>query len=216
MGRRAGILFLLHTTCQYQYSNMGASKSSLSKTSSQVARTFPTKPSPNVRFQAPPTQLHEAPQSDITTPTTTSTYHHLPLFSHQLNLAVKQPTQFDPRDPAFAKRLHSLGVVPPNPFQPLTSQSADPHSPPPRSIPGNNAMQSFKARERLEKAYAVEQEDLARPGFAGRKFLEASRIADALRLRASGMSDAEVEEKLGIGRGGLAVLGRKGVVDVIT
>jgi hypothetical protein len=77
-------------------------------------------------------------------------------------------------------------------------------------------VQAFESRRRLEGEYETEQEDMARPGFGGRRFLEASRIAEALRLRRSGVCEADIEAKLGIGKGGLGLLGKKGVVDIVS
>jgi hypothetical protein len=135
-----------------------------------------------------------------------------------LTLSLLDATPLDSHDPAFAARLNALGVVPPNPFLPLTEQQHQSRTTPATSspsIPTNPALLVLRAREALQRAYDEEEAAVGRTGFQGRRFVEAARMGEALRLRASGIGEADVERRLGLARGVLGRLSGGGVVGVV-
>jgi hypothetical protein len=78
----------------------------------------------------------------------------------------------------------------------------------------NPALLVLRARESLQRAYDEEQEHVGRKGFVGRRFLEAARIGEALKLRKGGVPDGEIERRLGLVKGAVSRIGSRNVVDV--
>jgi hypothetical protein len=78
----------------------------------------------------------------------------------------------------------------------------------------NPALLVLRARESLQRAYDEEQEALGRKGFAGRQFMEAARINEALKMRKVGVPDNEIEKRLGLAKGAVGRIGSMNVIDV--
>lgn len=56
-------------------------------------------------------------------------------------------------------------------------------------------------------------DEIGKKGFEGRKFVDVGSIRDALSLRESGLSEGEIEKRLGLKRGSVKKLGPSGVVE---
>ena len=78
----------------------------------------------------------------------------------------------------------------------------------------NPALLVLRSRESLQRAYDDEQETLGRKGFAGRRFMEAARITEALKMRKIGVPDKEIERRLGLVEGAVSRIGSVNVVDI--
>lgn len=114
-------------------------------------------------------------------------------------------------DPTFARSLRTLG--------PVTPSSTSLHQPSSSPALGSNpaALQILAARSRL--AAAAERE-FARAGRgdgadarAGRRFVDVDTLRRVLDLRDRQQVPGEaIERKLGLERGAVGILGRKGVV----
>ena len=70
-------------------------------------------------------------------------------------------------------------------------------------------------RETLQKQYEDEQDAIGRKGFAGRKFLDVGTIREVVRLRGKGVSDTEIEGRMGLEKGIAGRMGPDGVVKVV-
>jgi hypothetical protein len=69
------------------------------------------------------------------------------------------------------------------------------------------------ARQTAAKKAEAEAEEIGRPGFAGREFVDAFTIRQALTMRdRQGLSPGEIEGMLKLKKGALGRLGVKGVV----
>lgn len=53
----------------------------------------------------------------------------------------------------------------------------------------------------MQGEYDAEVEEVGRKGFEGRRFVEAVRIGDALRMRARGKGAEDIERELGLRSG---------------
>jgi helix-turn-helix protein len=82
-------------------------------------------------------------------------------------------------------------------------------------MPLNPALLVLRTRAELQDAYDREQDSLGRPGFPGRRFLEAGRMSEALRLRAQGLGDGEIERRLGLMQGAVSRMGGTDVVGIV-
>ncbi|KAF2665240.1 hypothetical protein BT63DRAFT_88148 [Microthyrium microscopicum] len=205
---------------------MGASKSKIAKpkTHTPRVRTFPSTPSPAVRTQLPPRQ-----QQPPTPPSPPSQQQPPPSTTKPPNISS------DLRDPAFAARLHSLGVVPPNPFIPLSAQSSPspiqtqprdyhPSSSTPSSTPqedwaeaatNNPALLVLRARAQLQRQHEEQEEGIARAGFRGRRFVDVGTLREAVRMKGAGVGSGEIEKRFGLEGGVVGRIGRTEVVDVV-
>ena len=141
----------------------------------------------------------------------------------------------DARDPTFAAQLRSIGAVQPNPhFSPTSTSPLDPQrnrsstapsdhagEPPISAYPSafpdprtNPALIVLAARQRLQDEAEREIENVGRKGFAGRTYVDAGLVRQALMRRGRGQSEEVIERELGIQRGRLDVLG-KGIVEAV-
>lgn len=85
---------------------------------------------------------------------------------------------------------------------------------PSRSAPQNAAVGLLEARERLAAQAEEEFANVGRKGAAGRQFLDVYTVRQVLQMRDKGVSNEEIEGKLGLKAGTVGVLGRKDVVGV--
>lgn len=120
----------------------------------------------------------------------------------------------DARDPHFAASLRSIGPVTP---QPTFSNSSAFNRPGqvPSVFPSasNPALLVVTARQRIAKAAEQEAEAFGRQSHAGREFIDALTIRQALSMRdRQGRSAEQIEQALRLKSGVVGRLGRKGVV----
>ncbi|KAL8714576.1 MAG: hypothetical protein Q9220_001524 [cf. Caloplaca sp. 1 TL-2023] len=127
----------------------------------------------------------------------------------------------DASDPDFARSLRSLGPVQPSStlsnsstFDP-SQYSHQQNQYTPQIFPNpalNPALQVISRRNELAREAEAEFAQLQGQG-GGRKFLDVARIREILMLRdGKGMSEGEIEKRLGLQKGLVAKLGAKGVV----
>ncbi|KAL8767309.1 MAG: hypothetical protein Q9209_006147 [Squamulea sp. 1 TL-2023] len=197
---------------------MGASssKAARSATSSSARRKFPSRtpesnPTTNAPFTPPP------PAGQPTAPG--PTVHPQPQASSNRDETIN----LDASDPHFARSLRSLGPVQPSStlsssstFYPSEPSSPQNHSQAePQIFPNpllNPALQILSRRSELAQE-AEEEFTRLRGGGEGRRFLDVVKIREVLAMRdGKGMSEREIEERLGLRRGVVEKLGRRGVV----
>lgn len=87
---------------------------------------------------------------------------------------------------------------------------------PSRSTPQNAAVGLLEARERLAAEAEEEFVNVGRKGATGRQFLDVYTIRQVLQIRDKGVSNKEIEGKLGLKAGTVGVLGKKDVVGLAT
>ncbi|KAF9885816.1 hypothetical protein FE257_012287 [Aspergillus nanangensis] len=131
----------------------------------------------------------------------------------------------DGRDPDFAASLRRIGPVTPAPTLSTTSTFSSSHPAPPSGSPvqtvfptaANPALLVFTSRQRVTKAAEQEADAVGLPSFAGREFLDAFTIRQALSMRdRQGLPEGEIEQMLRLKKGVLGKLGGKGLVgDVV-
>ena len=134
----------------------------------------------------------------------------------------------DSSDPQFAASLRSLGPV--NPASTLSNSSHFPSSP--SSAPSTNpsypnqqifpdpsqnpAVLVLTARENLTRQAEAEFARIRYEGGGGRKFLDVMTVRQVLMMRdEKNMTEAEIEQKLGLAGGVVKRLGKKGVVSEV-
>jgi hypothetical protein len=78
----------------------------------------------------------------------------------------------------------------------------------------NPAVSLLTARYRLAEEAEREFASIGRKGSEGRTFLDVVTLRQVLVLRERGVEEGEIERKLGLGRGVVGRLGRRGVVGV--
>lgn len=129
----------------------------------------------------------------------------------------------DGRDPHFAASLRTIGPVNPAPtyshsstFNPEGSvapqhdMSAHPVFP---QSPTNPALLVLDARERITQAAEREAEQVGKPNFAGRQFVDALTLRQAISMRdKQGLPPSEIESTLQLRKGVLERLGKRGIV----
>ena len=128
----------------------------------------------------------------------------------------------DAFDPQLAASLRSIGPVTPSPTysnsstaQPSPDLGGQPSgSQPIFPSPGNNpALQVLEARSRLNQEAETEFAELGKRTFQGRRFLDVMVIRQMLRMRdQKGMTNAQIEQELGLKKGIAAKLGKRGIV----
>ncbi|KAI9779428.1 MAG: hypothetical protein M1839_007393 [Geoglossum umbratile] len=124
---------------------------------------------------------------------------------------VKDPViDLDGRDPAFAASLRTIGPIDhPTPTHSNTST----FTPATADVRRNPALALLAARSRLAERAETEALSIGKKGFPGRAFVDAVTLRQVLRLRdEGGVADMEIERRLGLKRGVVGRLGRKGVV----
>lgn len=76
----------------------------------------------------------------------------------------------------------------------------------------NPALLVWSARQRITKEAELEAESFGKQSYAGREYLDALTIRQALSMRdRQGLSDGEIEGLLRLKKGVLGRLGKKGV-----
>ncbi|PKX92922.1 uncharacterized protein P174DRAFT_452184 [Aspergillus novofumigatus IBT 16806] len=174
-----------------------ASKPARSAASAVSRRQYPKQPSAASRTapQVPPREpnLSQPLQAQSQAPS---------LPKEQASTTKSAVIDLDGRDPDFAASLRSIGPSPPTlPSRPVFPTAANP------------ALLVLTARQTAAKAAQEEAEQIGRPGFAGREFVDAWTIRQALTMRdRQGLSLGEIEGMLKLKKGVLGRLGAKGVV----
>lgn len=119
----------------------------------------------------------------------------------------------DGRDADFAASLRSIGPVDPNPT--LSHSSTFNRSSVQTVFPtaSNPALLTVTARQRISKAAQEEMDQMSRGEYAGRQFLDALTIQQALNMRdLQRMPLREIERTLRLKEGVMDRLGKDGVV----
>lgn len=127
----------------------------------------------------------------------------------------------DGRDPHFAASLRSIGPVTPAPtyshsstFKPSPTIRPSETQPVFPQATSNPALLVLSARQRITKAAEQEAEEVGRPSFKGREFVDALTIRQALAMRdKQGLAEEEIESMLRLKRGIVGRLGRRGIVE---
>jgi hypothetical protein len=123
-----------------------------------------------------------------------------------------------PYDPAFAARLHSLGVVAPNPFLPPNQQQQPPSSSTAQQQPGqpsppsmNPALLVLRKRADLQRMWDEQVAD-RRAGRlderGGARFVDVAGLRRALTMRENGASDKDIMRQMGLSGEAVAGMGR--------
>ncbi|GAB1191736.1 hypothetical protein APSETT444_000918 [Aspergillus pseudonomiae] len=124
----------------------------------------------------------------------------------------------DGRDPDFAASLRGIGPVSPAPTLSNSSTFAQRGNSVQTVFPraANPALLVVTARQKIAKAAEREVELVGRPGFAGREYLDALTIRQALSMRdRQGLPAGEIERLLRLKKGVVDRLGQKGVVSEV-
>lgn len=83
-----------------------------------------------------------------------------------------------------------------------------------RVLPQNPAVSLLAAREKLATEAEEEFSNIGRKGASGRRFLDVLTVRQVLQMREKGIRAEEIEERLGLRRGGVEKLGARGVVGI--
>ncbi|KAI9766626.1 MAG: hypothetical protein M1840_006437 [Geoglossum simile] len=168
---------------------MGGASSKVGRAAATASRKYPI----SGRSRTPPSQL--GPQDN----------------TQQKASEVKDAAiDLDGRDPAFAASLRTIGPIDhPTP----THSNASTFAATTEDIRRNPALTLLSARSRLAEQAEAEALGVGKKGFPGRTFVDAVTLRRALKLRdEGGVADAEIEKRLGLKRGVVGRLGRKGLV----
>ncbi|RMJ20917.1 hypothetical protein PHISP_08215, partial [Aspergillus sp. HF37] len=185
---------------------MGSSASKPARAAANAAsrRQYPKQPS-SPPTGAPKTAPKEASQQHTHEPQG-PTYH-----SKEPPSSVKsEAIDLDARDPHFAASLRSIGPVQnPSPTLSHSSTFNQPAGPQPTGQPqaqgptqtvfpqsSNPALLAVTARQRIAKAAEREAEEFGRTSHAGREFLDAWTLRQALVMRDQGVPGTEIERAL--------------------
>ena len=179
-------------------------------TSSILNSAKSTANAPSTTSPAPqPASVHPSPEAE---PPSSTRSEHIDL---------------DARDPQFGSALRSAGIArrvpqhsasreatfPTSSMPPAAQQSPGQQVFPSSSPKTNPAIAIVQARDRINKLFEEESENLGRPSFQGRTLLSAKEIKEALRLRdGGGRSPEEVEKQMRLKSGIISKLGPQGVV----
>ncbi|KAG2420863.1 hypothetical protein HFD88_000477 [Aspergillus terreus] len=201
---------------------MGSSSSKPVRSAAQAAsrRQYPKQPTatpPPRPSPAAPPKPRQAPESAPRGPT----YHS----KEQPSTIKSAGIELDGRDPDFAASLRKIGPVTPTPTLSHSSTFTQQHpSGPPQGesvqtvfpSASNPALLVFTARQRVAKAAEQEAEMVGRPNFAGREYVDAFTLRQALTMRdRQGLPGDEIERMLRLKKGVLERLGGKGVVSEV-
>ncbi|PVI00222.1 hypothetical protein DM02DRAFT_709044 [Periconia macrospinosa] len=202
---------------------MGSSASKSARAASSTIRKYPSRPPPAAT---------RAPQPQSQPPLPHDPDVRDPLLAARLNTlgAVQpnphySPSSRSPLDPTpttsttLSSSSPSAHAHRPSNSHPSTHDSPDmPTSLPPSAFPNpanNPAVRLLSARSAIADEAEEELGQVGLKGFQGRKYIDASQVSLALMRRGRGEPDERIEEALGLKKGRLGVLGRKGVVEVI-
>ncbi|KNG85582.1 hypothetical protein ANOM_007246 [Aspergillus nomiae NRRL 13137] len=201
---------------------MGSSSSKPVRSAAQAVsrRQYPKQPSPLPSTPKPPSPSPASaprPQKEPETKTrapTGPTYHS----KEQPSLTKSNAIDLDGRDPDFAASLRGIGPVSPAPTLSNSSTFAQRGDSVQTVFPraANPALLVVTARQKIAKAAEREVELVGRPGFAGREYLDALTIRQALSMRdRQGLPAGEIERLLRLKKGVVDRLGQKGVVSEV-
>ncbi|GAB1204356.1 hypothetical protein APSETT445_003009 [Aspergillus pseudonomiae] len=201
---------------------MGSSSSKPVRSAAQAVsrRQYPKQPSPLPSTPKPPSPSPASaprPQKEPETKTrapTGPTYHS----KEQPSLTKSNAIDLDGRDPDFAASLRGIGPVSPAPTLSNSSTFAQRGNSVQTVFPraANPALLVVTARQKIAKAAEREVELVGRPGFAGREYLDALTIRQALSMRdRQGLPAGEIERLLRLKKGVVDRLGQKGVVSEV-
>jgi hypothetical protein len=197
-----------------------ASKPARSAASAVSRRQYPKQPSAASRAAPQPSTAPQATPREPNLSQPRQAQSQAPYFpKEQASTTKSSAIDLDGRDPDFAASLRSIGPVTPNPtfsrtstFNPGPIQQQNANQP---VFPtaANPALLVLTARQTAAKAAQEEAEQIGRPGFAGREFVDAWTIRQALTMRdRQGLSLGEIEGMLKLKKGVLGRLGAKGIV----
>src|SRR5439155_19045201 len=111
----------------------------------------------------------------------------------------------------FAASLRTIGPV----DHPTPTHSNSSFPPSADSIRRNPALTLLAARSRLAEEAEAEALSIGKKGFPGRRFVDVVTLRQVLRLRDDGgVADTEIEKRLGLKRGTVGRLGRRGLVGI--
>ncbi|KAE8348706.1 hypothetical protein BDV28DRAFT_142925 [Aspergillus coremiiformis] len=199
---------------------MGSSSSKPVRSAAQAVsrRQYPKQPSPlpPTPSTAPSPQTTRKPETKTRTPPG-PTYHS----KEQPSLTKSNAIDLDGRDPDFAASLRNIGPVSPAPTRSNTStfaSSAQRDDSTQTVFPraSNPALLVITARQKIAKMAELETGSVGRRGFTGREFMDALTIRQALSMRdRQGMPAGEIERLLGLKKGVMDRLGKKGVVSEV-
>ncbi|KAJ5675512.1 hypothetical protein N7462_008409 [Penicillium macrosclerotiorum] len=199
-----------------------ASKPVKSAAGAAARRQYPKQAPPPPRV--PPTAPKATEPSQTPTPHTPppSSSSHAPkpvpkgptYHSNEQPSTIKSSAiDLDGRDPDFAASLRHIGPV--DPFPTLSNSSTVNRGSMQTIFPtaSNPALLVVNARQRINKAAQEELEQLGSGEFAGRQFLDAFSIQQALTMRdRQGMPRREIERLMRLKSGVMDRLGKDGLV----
>ncbi|KAF7715778.1 Uncharacterized protein PECH_006224 [Penicillium ucsense] len=177
-------------------------------------RVPPTAAKTSQATQAPsPPTPEYAPRSQSQAPPSGPKYHSEEQPSSHKTSAI----DLDGRDPHFAASLRNLGPVTPSPTLSNSStvnrgsmQSVFPSA-------SNPALLALAARQRVAEAAQKEFDELAHGSQAGRQFLDAFTISQALTMRdQQKMAKRDIERSLRMKEGVMDQLGKDGLVSRVS
>ncbi|KAL9583066.1 MAG: hypothetical protein Q9212_002925 [Teloschistes hypoglaucus] len=194
-----------------------SSKVARSTASASAVRKYPSRtPATNPTTNAAPSQ----PPPSAEQPTAPGPTVHPPT---QASNSRDEAINLDASDPHFARSLRSLGPVQPSSTF-SNSSTFDPSSP---SSPNtrqqqqqqifpnpalNPALQVLSRREELAREAEADFSRIRDQG-QGRKFLDVVKIREVLMMRdEKRIPEAEIEKRLGLSKGMVGRLGKRGVV----
>ncbi|RLL92888.1 hypothetical protein CFD26_100005, partial [Aspergillus turcosus] len=184
-----------------------ASKPARSAASAVSRRQYPKQPSAASRAAPPPQATPREPNLSQPLPAQSQAPPH---FKEQASTTKSSVIDLDGRDPDFAASLRSIGPVTPNPtfsrtstFTPGPTQTQiQNQNQPVFPTAANPALLVLTARQTAAKAAQEEAEQIGRPGFVGREFVDAWTIRQALTMRdRQGLSLEEIEGMLKLKKG---------------
>ncbi|BDD64006.1 hypothetical protein MPDQ_005028 [Monascus purpureus] len=190
---------------------MGSSSSKPAGSAARAVsrRQYPKNPTPATTTQAPSTLV--PPETTRRRRPPGPVYHA----KEQPSTVRSEAIDLDARDPTFAASLRSIGPVTPNPTLSHSStfnatQKGRTNTVFPQA--SNPALLVWSARQRITKEAELEAESFGKQSYAGREYLDALTIRQALSMRdRQGLSDGEIEGLLRLKKGVLGRLGKKGV-----
>ncbi|KAJ5300941.1 uncharacterized protein N7443_005943 [Penicillium atrosanguineum] len=201
---------------------MGSSASKPARAAAGAAkRQYPKQAAPPPRAPAAP-RKPKAPETPTPQPAPSPPPSQPPSSSHQgpTYHTKEQPSQsrsnaidMDGRDPDFAASLRSIGPV--DPSANYANSPAYSRGPMQTVFPkaSNPALLTAAARDRLSKSAQQEIDQMGRSDFAGRSYMDALTIHQALTMRdVQKMPRAEIERTLRLKKGVMDKLGEDGLI----
>ncbi|KAJ5480746.1 hypothetical protein N7539_006640 [Penicillium diatomitis] len=198
--------------------------STAAKTSQATQAPSPPTPefAPRSQSQAPPSgpkyHSEEQPSSHKTSGISWTSLTITRVTKHHTDFcATALAIDLDGRDPHFAASLRNLGPVTPSPT--LSNSSTVNRGPMQSVFPSasNPALLALAARQRVAEAAQKEFDELAHGSQAGRQFLDAFTISQALTMRdQQKMAKRDIERSLRMKEGVMDQLGKDGLVSRVS